>query len=114
MYSDNCLIIFFVAVIRLEFNRVGERSHQNTHGGVMLKKLFESTLRLFRALCLWAAVGMELYVAISLLFQIQPRLKDAVGVAGQLSCCSAHHTFSCLPRLTERLAVIISNANDYQ
>jgi len=35
-------------------------------------------------------------VAIGLLFQIQPRLKNAAGVAGQLSCCSAHHTFSCL------------------
>jgi hypothetical protein len=49
-----------------------------------------------------------------LLFQIQPRLKNAAGVAGQLSCCSAHHTVSCLHRLTERLAVIIFNANDYQ
>tara|TARA_R110002124_G_scaffold99592_3_gene245731 strand:- start:223 stop:396 length:174 start_codon:yes stop_codon:yes gene_type:complete len=57
---------------------------------------------------------MELHVALGLLFQIQPRLKDAAGVAGQLSCCSAHHTFSCLPRLIERLAVKLLNANDYQ
>jgi len=56
MYSDNCLIILFVAVIRLEFNRADERSNQSTHGGVMLKKLFEQTLRLFCTLCLWAAV----------------------------------------------------------
>jgi hypothetical protein len=57
---------------------------------------------------------MELYVAISLLFQIQPRLKNAAGATGQLSCCSAHHTASCLPRLIERLAAKTSNANDYQ
>ena len=56
MYSDNCLITFLLAVIRLEFNRVDERSHQNTHGGMMLKKLFEPTLRLFCALCVLTAV----------------------------------------------------------
>ncbi|VVT16430.1 hypothetical protein MBHK15_120398 [Marinobacter salarius] len=58
--------------------------------------------------------GWALRVVAGLLFQIQPRLKNAAGVAGQLSCCSAHHTVSCLHRLTERLAVIIFNANDYQ
>ena len=56
MYSDNCLITFFVAVIRLEFNRVDERLNQSTHGGMMLKKLFERTLRLFCTLGVWTAV----------------------------------------------------------
>ncbi len=34
-------------MIRLEFNRVDEQPNQCTHGGVMLKNLFERTLRLF-------------------------------------------------------------------
>lgn len=56
MYSNNCLITLFVAVIRLEFNRMDGRPNQRAHGEVTLKNLFERTLRLFCTLGVWTSV----------------------------------------------------------